>query len=284
MTNDSLGAPDSSGPDTEVRCSGEEQTAPPEIGARTLMLYSYDVPRAFYRAGWGESRCRRSAAVCINRLGSIIWYGDKYPHTGRNKRIAMDIDAMVAQWRKMIVGLALAHDKDEADRHEATVDECLTPILTAPIAQVRELGVKLLATLKADPQVPFLVWRSYEVWVERMVASAPDEGVKDLKMKLAREISDMVEQDVKDQLPEAIVRAMQWRSPETLDKFKRTVEEEKAARPENPAARARKLPVYRSWRHGGGTGGVCAALNNRPPGLHPPEPSPEARIQQKENG
>jgi hypothetical protein len=140
----------------------------------------------------------------------------------------MNVDELVARWAKVITGLAVAHDKDEADRYEAAIEECLTPILTAPIKQVREFYPKLLQVLKADQTVPFLVWRAYEIWVEQVLSKAPDEGIKRLKVDLAKEITEMVEQDVKDQLPDALIRALQWRSPETLAEVKDAVSETKA--------------------------------------------------------
>ena len=141
----------------------------------------------------------------------------------------MDVDALVAEWKVVVVGLAIAHDKDEADRYEAAIEKCLMPILSAPIKQVREFYPKLLKALKDDPKVPFLVWRGYEIWVDQILSKAPDEGIKQLKTELAREITEMVEQDVKDQIPDALIRALQWRSAETLEQVKKTVEEEKAA-------------------------------------------------------
>ncbi len=140
----------------------------------------------------------------------------------------MDVDKLVEAWHKTVVGLAVAHDKDEADRYEAAIEQCLMPILSAPIKQIREFYPKLLKSLKEDPSVPFLVWRSYEIWVDQVLSKAPDEGVKQLKTDLAKEITALVEQDVKDQIPDALIRALQWRSAETLAEVKDAVVEAKA--------------------------------------------------------
>jgi hypothetical protein len=194
------------------------------VGIRTELIASYEVPRQMYK------HLRKFSAVTrMSSLGLTIWYADHCGYTGRRKRTPMDVDALVAKWHKVVSGLALAHDRDEADRYEASIDECLTPILSAPIKQVREFYPKLLASLKADKAIPFLVWRAYEVWVDQVLAKAPDEGIKRLKTDLARQIADMVEGDVKEQLPEAIIRALQWRDAETLAEVKETVESEKAA-------------------------------------------------------
>ena len=202
-------------------CPEEE----PKEGARTLVLTSYDLPKFFYGS---PAKIGASPAYYMAALGCLIWYGDKHSRTGRKARTPMDVDAMVTKWKRLVVALATAHDKDEADRVEATVEECLSPILAAPIKQVREFAPKLLAALKADKSVPFIIWRAYEVWILQM-KNAPDEDIKELKTGLAREIVELVESDVKPQLGEAMIRALQWRSPEQLEKMKEVVEKEHAA-------------------------------------------------------
>ena len=140
----------------------------------------------------------------------------------------MDVDELVKRWHETIVGLAMAHDKDGVDRYESAVEECLSPILTAPVKQLREFGPKLLKSLKADTSVPYLIWRAYEVWIDQM-DKATDEDIVTLKKDLAADIVKMVEEDAKAQLPDAMVRALMWRSPDTLEKVKEVVTEEKAA-------------------------------------------------------
>ena len=140
----------------------------------------------------------------------------------------MDIEDLVKKWHATILGLAVAHDKDGVDRYEAAVEECLSPILTAPVKQLREFGPKLLESLKADKAVPYLVWRAYEVWIEQM-EKAPDEDIRVLKQDLAADIVKMVEEDAKAQLPDAMIRALMWRSPSTLQEVKEVVTKEKEA-------------------------------------------------------
>jgi hypothetical protein len=189
----------------------------PSVGIRTALICSYDIPRSFFRVipGWPVKQ--------LDKLGCMIYYAHELGYTGRRKRTVMDVDAVVAGWRKAVVGLVTAHDKDEADRQEAAIDNCLTPILSAPIKQVREFYPKLLAALKADPAVPFLVWRSFEIWVDMIISKATDEDIKQLKTDLAKEIVALVEGDVRDQLPQAMVRALQWRSADTLESVKEAV-------------------------------------------------------------
>lgn len=140
----------------------------------------------------------------------------------------MDVDALVAKWKTVVVALATAHTKAEADRAEAAIEDLLVPILAAPIKQVREFARKLSNELVQDERVPFLVHRAYAVWVDMMI-HAPDEDIKELKTDLAREIVDMVEEDAKRDLPAAMVRALQWRSPSQLEQVKEVLEKEKAA-------------------------------------------------------
>ncbi len=191
-------------------------------GIRTEIISSYEIPRSFY------SDFRHSAAKKMHELGVIMWYASKCRRMGGTKRKPMNVDALVEEWATVVTGMAVAHDKDESDRYEAAIEKCLVPILSAPIKQVREFYPKLLAKLKSNPQVPFLVWRSYEIWVDQVLSKAPDEGIKALKTELAREIAEMVEQDVKDQIPEALIRALQWRNAETLEEVKEVVTREKA--------------------------------------------------------
>ncbi len=202
-----------------------------ELDVRTLILTSYDIPKYFYQTGirrYAKGKIHsRSAAYHVEQLGTLCWYGDRNSHTGRKRRKRVDIDLMVAKWKKAVVGLAVAHDKAEADNFEASIEDCLVPILSAPVSQLRDFAVKLLKALKTDPAVPFLVWRSYEIWVD-MMKNAPDGDIKELKTDLAKEIVDMVEDDAKRDLPTAMIRALQWRSPEQLEEMKKVVTKEKS--------------------------------------------------------
>lgn len=199
-----------------------------KVGIRTMLQVSYEIPRLFYAADGIARILPGSAAQRLRDLGAILAYGDQHSHTGRKRRTPVDVDELVKKWHVTLVGLAMAHDKDGVDHYEAAVEECLTPILTSPIKQLREFGPKLLAALKADPAVPYLIWRAYEVWVEQM-QEAPDEVITVLKKDLAADIVRMVEEDAKAQLPDAMIHALMWRSPEKLEEVKQVVAEEKAA-------------------------------------------------------
>lgn len=201
-----------------------------------MLLSSYDVPRHFYSLQKG------GAAYRIREVGALLWYADHCGYISKKRRVGMDVDKLVETWRVAVVGLAVAHDKDEADRYEATIDTCLSPLLAAPIKQVREFSAKLLIALKEDRSVPFLVWRPFEVWLD-MMKGAPDEGIKQLKTELARQIVDIVEEDLKPQLGEALVRALQWRSPDKLAEVRTVVESEKA-KGNKPRLRGRESCLF----------------------------------------
>jgi len=198
----------------------------PDLGVRTLALSSYDVGAFFYGQFAPSFRKWPSPVHEIRELGCICFYATEHP--SRKPRVKMKVAELVEKWRVAVVALAVAHDKDEADRAEASMEDLLTPILAAPCDQIRQFAALLAMQLKNDPGVPYLVWRAFEVWQVQM-DKAPDEAVKELKEGLAREIVEMVEGDAKAQLPEAMVRALMWRSPEKLTEVKEVVASEKAA-------------------------------------------------------
>lgn len=141
----------------------------------------------------------------------------------------MNVDKQVAAWHEAMLGLAHAHDKADEDKWEAKSDDLLGPLLTAPVKQLRELHSKLMKVLKEDSRIPYIIWRGLEKWGEVMIVNAPDQGVRKLKDKLAREIVDLCEQDVLPQFGEAMVRALMWRSEEQLEAVK--VQLESGAKP-----------------------------------------------------
>jgi len=212
----------------------EERDLPP-FGVRSLLLFSYDLGRHFFAHGYEppENRHTLSPVRWANEVGCWMWcYFDPKEcplNVPRTKRMPVDVEPLVENWKRLVVGLATAHDKDEADRYEAAIDDCLTPLLKAPVKQVREFAVRLRDSLKADPAVPYLVWRAYETWIDKVVLPAADEDVMELKAELAQEIVGMVEDEAKRDLPAAMVRALQWRSPERLAEVKDAVMREKQA-------------------------------------------------------
>ena len=141
---------------------------------------------------------------------------------GRKK---VNVKELIDRWIEAVAGMCLAHSKDDYDKHDARADELLSPILGCPVAQIREFYGGLLERMKSDPRVPFLVWISFEAWGEAVVKNSPDEGIRRLKHKLAADIAELVEEPAKDQLPNAIKRALCWRDPETLKEIKTALED-----------------------------------------------------------
>jgi hypothetical protein len=135
-------------------------------------------------------------------------------------RKPVNIEELSGKWVEAIAGMCLSHSKDEYDKHDSAADELLTPLLTAPVKQIREFYTVLRTKLESDKRVPFLVWISFEAWGEAVIKNAPDEKVRRLKHALARDIAELVEGPAAKQLPEAIKRALCWRDPETLQEVK----------------------------------------------------------------
>jgi hypothetical protein len=180
--------------------------------------FSGNLPRGSLHKGFkGVSRH-------VSDLGTLCRYGMFCKRmTARPK--AVNVDKLVDQWIEAIVGMCTCHDKDEYDAHDAKADELLGPILTAPIAQVREFYAKMIARLKSDKRVPLIVHMGFDCWGKAMVKGAGDNrGILRLKTKLAREVAKLVELPAKEQLPKAIERALKWRDPAVLKEIKKSLE------------------------------------------------------------
>src|SRR5271157_1123357 len=85
-------------------------------------------------------------------------------HPSRRKRTVMDVQQMIENWLLLIRQLATAHDVDERDSASSQLDEFLTPIIAAPVVQIREFYRELVKRMKADPSMPWAVWRLFEFW------------------------------------------------------------------------------------------------------------------------
>lgn len=185
-------------------------------GIRSAVMASLETGRWAWRV-WNSPIQRMRDLGIMLRYGMDVCWSTK-------PRTPMNVDAMVGKWVDAIVGMCLAHDKDSYDAHDAKADELLGPLLAAPVREIREFYPKLLDAMKADSRVPMLVWMGFEAWGEVAVKDAPDEGVKRLKNKLAAEIAELVEEPIRDQIPNALKRALRWRDPETLEKVKETLQ------------------------------------------------------------
>lgn len=194
----------------------------PKMGVRSAVMASLELGTFGMRLGKGIVSRMSDLGTLLRTVIAEEW-GGAFKFKQRKKGL-MKVDDLVEQWIEAIVGMCLAHDKDTYDAHDAKADELLGPLLSAPVKDIREFYVRLQAKMQADKRVPMIVWMGFEAWGEVMVKNAPDEGVKRLKNKLAGEIADLVEKDIRDQIPEAIKRALRWRDAETLQAVKEKLE------------------------------------------------------------
>ena len=164
-------------------------------------------------ARWATLHTERSK---LDKFRSYLMYASEHP--ARSKRTPMDIPTQVARWVPIIKGLSTAHEKADVDRCEFELDDHLTPLLTAPVAQLREFYAALCDALEADRDIPFFVHRTFRTWGEVILKRAPDGEIRELKKGLAAEIADMVEDDIRPDISKAIAGALQWRSPEALER------------------------------------------------------------------
>lgn len=143
----------------------------------------------------------------------------------RRRRVPVDVPAMIEQWKIVIVTLATAHDKEAIDKAEYRMDELLTPLLKAPVAQLKEFHEGLQTQLREDPNVPFFIWSMFNAWGKVIVErSSANDTEKKLKKKLAKEVAALVEPAVKNDIVKAMTGALMWRNPETLQQIKEDVE------------------------------------------------------------
>ena len=150
----------------------------------------------------------------LHRL-SFIAYAVEHP--SRRKRTPMDVNQMVENWLPLIVKLATAHDVDERDSASSQLDEFLTPIIAAPVVQIREFYRELVQRMKADPGVPWAVWRLFEFWGTNVLDKIDKEEVIGLKTELAKRIAEnSFAQIPREDWIQSMVGALQWRDPEKL--------------------------------------------------------------------
>lgn len=160
----------------------------------------------------------------VRDMDCLINYGTTVVHC-RKRRTPMDVNKMVNDWRDVIVVLATAHDKADIDRAEFRMDELLSPILAAPVADLRAFHEQLMSTLREDKRVPFFIWSTFNAWGKAVLERAEAKPERQrLRRKLAKTIADMVEEDVQPDISKAITGALMWRDPETLNAIKTDLE------------------------------------------------------------
>jgi hypothetical protein len=133
------------------------------------------------------------------------------------KRTPVDINQSVEKWVPLIKKLALAHDVDNQDAASSALDEALLPIANAPVEQIRQFYRAFIERLKADEEVPWAVWRLFEVWGKGVFDNIKNEAVMELKKDFAAKIAERSMEDIpREDWVASMVGALQWRSPERL--------------------------------------------------------------------
>lgn len=157
-----------------------------------------------------------------NDLGdylSLFAYGCERPSRGL-KRTRMDVDAMVKAWVPQIKKLALAHDIDEKDAASSALDELLSPIIAAPVSQLREFYKKLTAAMKADKEVPWSLWKLFDFWGTNVLDKITTEQELVLKKEIASRIAERSIAAVPPQdWVDSMIGALMWRAPEKLEEI-----------------------------------------------------------------
>lgn len=157
----------------------------------------------------------------IAKFRALLMYQAEYP--SRRKRKPMIVQEMVERWVPIIRGLSCGHDKAEIDRCEFEMEQHLWPLLSAPVAQLREFYAALVDALKADRTIPMFVWTLFESWGEAILKKAPDGEIVELKKKISLRIAEAVEGQLHADLKEALIGALQWRSEAQLTKIEEGV-------------------------------------------------------------
>lgn len=166
---------------------------------------------------WGMCRfATQMRSKVIEKCEVMLYYACEV--TSGRKKVPVNVPEMIAEWKQTVVVLCTAHGKDEIDKAEFRMDELLKPLLKAPVAEIREFYAGLLLALKDDPQVPFFIWRLFSAWGEVVLEKAnKDAPPRALKKKLAGEVAELaLTSQTRTDLVDALVGALQWRSPEAL--------------------------------------------------------------------
>jgi hypothetical protein len=187
----------------------------PESNVREHILSMWSIAQ-FAKSFPSYFRQLRSLELLVS-YGTTVW--------SRKRKVRVDVPKMVENWKSVIVTLCTAHDKAEIDKAEYQMDDLLTPMLTAPVAQLREFYAELSETLKADKRVPFFIWSMFDAYGKAIIEPAPDTTkIQRLRRKIAGEIAEMAEPYIIPDISKAVMGALMWRDPETLKEIKGDLE------------------------------------------------------------
>jgi hypothetical protein len=215
---------------TQVR---EDQSTPTldeflaDLGARTSSReWALAAINVLTLGVWWGTSCQR-----IRDLVYLLAYADSYSHTGRKRRVVVDIDQLVPRYVEVIVELATAHEHTRRTAADHAAEDLLGPLLTAPVAQIRTFAQRLSTALREDPRVPWMIWSMFERVLEPLIVKGADGEVLKLKTELAAEIAELVEAGLdREELIVAMAGALQWRAPERLEAVKKGLQAGKKPR------------------------------------------------------
>ena len=191
-----------------------------EWGIRTWLLRLTCVPALYLQHD--PFRNNRTETL------AVLWsYGSEIPT--RRRRTPVDVEAEIQKWHQALIGLFLSHSREEMDDWDYRVDDLMSVILSAPVAQLREFAKGLLEAMEADPRVPYFLWGPLNGLGEKILG-APDEEVIQLKVQMAESIAKLAEKDIQPQLHDAVVNALKWRDGALLQKVEIALKEGKPAR------------------------------------------------------
>lgn len=206
--------------------------------ARDVATSTFDlvVLAAWNVCGWRNAL--NSIAHTLAYTESVVGVGKRRDFNGRKR---VDVDQFVQHWHEALVQMSTAHSHAQFTGAEHSTDELLRPLLTAPIAQMREFASKLSDALEHDERVPFMVWSAFKTVVAPLILKRPEGDVIKLKTTLAREIAELVEHDLpREDLIASIAGALQWRSLQDLNATRSAVVEQKAT----PRMRGRQSCLF----------------------------------------
>ena len=196
------------------------------MSAREWLLGGLEIP---VNLTWGMGTVK-----AVEGAAYLLRYGHSMCRmTWKGVKRLDDIEGLVNAWLESLVTMSTAHDHEDRSRMDEISDELMTPLLRAPIAQVREFARLVARKLEADPRVPFLVWSSFKRIIEPLVLKGPDGEAVELHNLLALEVANLVVPRLEPaELVKAMAGALQWRRPETLTQVKTALVEQPTAKPE----------------------------------------------------
>lgn len=173
-----------------------------------LGIFDFTITLAWREVGWHRE---------LSDFAWLLRYVDDDPvehKKPKKRRKHVDVPALVHLYHDALLTMSTAHTHEEHTRVERMTDDLMTPLLKAPVDQLREFAATLAAELKADERVPFMVWSTFERVCAPLIAARPQGKDMKLRDELAKETAELVEPTIpRADLVESIAGALKWRAP-----------------------------------------------------------------------